>query len=232
MIRKSIIIAAAALAIALPSAAAFAAPAKGQDTPNGPNAPVVIQMNKDGTISAAPAPQLPPYADLKKGAIGMLTQFKTMLVSEPKVSTRLKDLPAAMDKLPALEKAYIDAKNAGDEAAASKAFADYTAAAKAVVDLALPLDVNLMPIQQQIGMGFAQLGPTGAKLVEEPEVKAIFAEIETILAPLAKANELVGPLHDAALEAAQLRIKQETARIEQEEFANQVNNYLQGKLAQ
>lgn len=218
MIRKSIMLA-AVLALAVPAAAIAAPPAPA--------------AKMEAAQPTAPAEQkMPPYEDLHKGALAMLTRFKTLLVSEPEVSTRLKDLPAAMDKLPALEKAYIEAKNAGDEAAAKKAMDDYAAAAQAVVDLALPLDQGLMPLQQQIGMGFAQLGPTGVKLLAEKDVKAVADEIEKLLEPLAKANELVGPLHDAAAEAAQLRIQQETARIEKEEFANQVNNYLQGKLAQ
>jgi hypothetical protein len=214
MIRKHLILAAAALALAIPSvgAPAFAA---------APKAPV-----------AAPTqPAMPKYDDLHKGAVAMLTKFKTMLTSEPEVTARLADLPAELNKLPALEKAYVDAKNAGDEAAAKKAADDYVAAAQKIVDLALPLDQGLGPIQGQIAMGFAQLGPTGEKLLAEKDVVALNKDIETILAPLDAANKAVGEFHDNAAQAAQLRMKAEAARIAKEEFANQVNNFLQGQAA-
>lgn len=220
MIRKSIILA-AALAIALPlasTAPAFAAP----------KAPAAKTLPQPQNQEQA----MPPYPVLHSGVVKMLTQFKTMLTSEPEVTSRLGQLPTELDKLPVLEKAYIDAKNAGEEAAATKAHDDYVATATKIVELALPLDQGVLPIKMQLTIGFAQLGDVGEKLLKEKDVVALTTEIDNLLAPLMKANEVIGPLHDAAAQATQLRMQQEAERIAKEEFANQVNNYLQGKLAE
>jgi len=215
MIRKSIILAAAAaLAFSL-SGAAIAAPKA--------TAPQATAATK------SPA----EIYDLNhKGAVGMMTQFKTVITSEPEVTAPLAQLKTELAGLPALEKAFVDAKNAGNDADAKKAQDSYTASVQKVVELAVPLNQALMPMRAQLMGGFEQMGPSGAKLKAEKDVAALIADIDAALKPLDDANSIVGPLFNAAKKSAQARIKQAAEKIFNEELGNQASNLLQQKLAQ
>jgi hypothetical protein len=214
MIRKTLILAAVAAALAVPSAGAFAAAPKA-----APTAPA-------GATQA-----MPKYEDLHKALIASLTKMRDGMKSNPKLQGDLTALNTEVGKLPALEKAFVDAKNAGDEAAAKKAADDYATEAQKIVDIALPMDQAVNQMMQQLGMGFAQLGPVGQKLANEKDVGALLEDIHGIFKPLDAANAAVGQLHDAAAESAQNRVQAEIARIQKEEFANAVNNYLNGQAA-
>jgi hypothetical protein len=218
MIRKSIILAAAAaLAVSL-SGAAMAAP-KATDT-----APSAAALAKKSPAEI--------YDLNHKGAVGMLTEFKTVITTVPEVSGPLAQLSTELAKLPGLEKAFIDAKNAGNEADAKKAQDSYTASVQTIVDLAVPLDQGLMPVRAKIAGGFEAVGPIGAKLKAEKDVAGLLADIDAALKPLDDANAIVGPMHDAAMKTTQTRIKQEAKKIFSEELGAQVGNMLQAKLAQ
>lgn len=217
MIRKSIILAAAA-ALALSSLSGIAVAA--QPAPKG--APQTAVQGK------SPAEI---YDMNHKGAVMILTRFKGMVTSaEP--SAMLTQLKAELDGLPALEKSFIDAKNAGNEAAAKTAQDSYVASVQKVIALAMPLDQGIMPMRAQIMGGFEQLGPTvGPKLKAEKDIAALITDIDAALKPLDDANSIVGPLHDGAMKTAQTRIKALGQKIFDEELANQVGNALQQKLA-
>ena len=214
MNRKSIILVAAALALSI-SGSAIAAP-------------------KATTAPAATAAHSPAeiYDLNHKGALGMLTEFKTLITSQPEIVAPLAQLSTELAKLPGFEKAYIDAKNASNEADAKTALDNYTATAQKIVELAVPLDRGLLPVRGKIMQGFESLGPVGAKLVSEKDIAAALADIGTTLKPLDDANKLVGPMHDAAMKTTQVRMKAEGKKIFNEELGNQISNMLQQKLAQ
>lgn len=214
MIRKTMILAALAATLAMPATAAFAAGPKPAAT-----APATKQTQ----------PAKPSYDEMHKGVVATLTQIRDGMKSSPKLQGDLTTLNTEMGKLPGLEKAFIDAKNAGDEAAAKKAADDYATSAQKVVEIAGPMNKSFQQLMQQIGMGFAQLGPDGEKLVNEKDVTALLEDISKMLAPLDEANKTVGPLYGAAAKSVQARIQAEIARIQKEEFANAVNNFLNGQ---
>ncbi len=213
MNRKSILLVAAALALSI-SGSAIAAP-------------------KTAAAPAATAAHSPAeiYDLNHKGALGMLVQFKTLITSQPEIVAPLGQLSTELAKLPGFEKAYIDAKNAGNDADAKAALDNYTQSAQKIVELAVPLDQGLLPIRGKIMQGFESLGPVGTKLVAEKDIAAALADIDTTLKPLNDANTLVGPLHDAAVKTTQIRIRAEGKKIFNEELGNQISNMLQGKLA-
>ncbi len=219
MIRKSLILAATAAALALSSlsGAAIAAMPKAQDaapTAQGKSPAEIYNLNH-------------------QAAVGMLTQFKAMITSEPKATGPLADLKTEMAGLPALEKAFVDAKNAGNEAAAKTAQDSYAASVQKIVKLAVPLDQGLMPIRAQVMGNFDQLEPTiAAKIKAEKDVAALLADIDAVFKPLDDANSIVGPIFAAAQKNAQTRVKQAAEKIMNEELATQVGNLLQQKLAQ
>ncbi len=215
MIRKHIILAAAALALSI-SGTAMAAPK------TAPAAPAATAHHTPAEI----------YDLNHKGAVAMLTQFKNVVTSVPQVAGSLTQLAPELAKLPGFEKAFIDAKNAGNEADAKTALGNYTDTVQKIVELAVPLDQGIMPVRAKIMGQFEQLGPVGAKLMAEKDIAALLADIETALKPLDDANTIVGPLHDAAMQTTQVRIQAESKKIFNEELGNQISNMLQGKLAQ
>ncbi len=215
MIRKSIILVAAALALSI-TGSAIAAPK------TAPAAPAAAAKHTPAEI----------YDQNHKGAIGMLTEFKGVITSVPQVAGPLSQLAPELAKLPGFEKAYIDAKNASNEADAKAALDNYTATVQKIVELAVPLDQGIMPIRAKIMGQFEQLGPVGTKLMAEKDVAALLADIEATLKPLDDANTLVGPMHDAAMKTTQVRMSAEGKKIFNEELGNQISNMLQGKLAQ
>lgn len=219
MNRKSIILAAvAAISLSL-SGAAFAAPEGAPET----QAPAVE------TTTKSPA----EIYDLNhKGAVTFLTQFRDAITTVPEIAGALAQLPTELAKLPGLEKAYIDAKNAGNEADAAKAQDTYTATVQKIIELALPLDQNVMPMRVKIMSGFDQLGAIGTKLKAEKDIAALIAEIDRVMKPLDDANTLVGPLHDAAAQNTNTRVQLEGKRIFAEELRAQISNLLQTRLAQ
>lgn len=220
MIRKSIILAAvAALAFTSISGVAVAAP-KAQPT---------AAATADPLKGKTPA-QI--YDMNHTGAVAIFTRFKTGITTDPDISSSLAGLKTELAGLPALEKAFVDAKNAGNEAAAKTAQDSYTASVQKIIDLAVPLDQNLMPIRAQIMGGFEQMGPTGAKLKAEKDIAGLISDIDAALKPLDDANTIVGPIQQAAAKAAQLRIQLEAKKIFSEELGAQVGNLLQQKLAQ
>jgi hypothetical protein len=155
-----------------------------------------------------------------------------VITTVPGVAGSLTQLAPELAKLPGFEKAYIDAKNASNEADAKTALDNYNATVQKVIELAVPLDQGILPVRAQIMGQFEQLGPVGAKLMAEKDVAALLSDIETALKPLADANTLVGPLHDAAMKTTQVRMQAEGKKIFNEELGNQISNMLQGKLAQ
>lgn len=226
MIRKTIILAAAAAALAFTSLSgvAVAAPPKAKATTTAPATAGEIDISK-----MTPA----QIYDLNhKGAVAVLTRFKTGVTTDPDVTGAMTTLKTELAGLPALEKAYIDAKNAGNEAAAKTALDSYTASVQKIIDAALPLDQGLMPMRAKVMSGFEQMGPTGAKLKAEKDVAALVADIDAAFKPLDDANTIVGPIQMAAAKAAQVRIKLEAKKIFSEELGAQVGNLLQQKLAQ
>ncbi|MBS2002934.1 MAG: hypothetical protein U0103_24690 [Candidatus Obscuribacterales bacterium] len=217
MIRKSIVLAAAAvLALSSLSGVATAAPKA-----KTPAAATAVQGKSPAEI----------YDANHKGAVAVLTRFKTG-ISSPDVAGALAQIKTELDGLPALAKAYVDAKNAGDDAAAKTAQDSYTASVQKVIDLAVPLDQQVMPVRAQLMGGFEQLGAVGAKLKAEKDIAALIADIDAAMKPLDDANEMVGPIHDAAMKNTQTRMKQLGKKIFGEELANQIGNVLQQKLAQ
>ncbi len=225
MIRKSIILAAAAAALALSSLSgvAVAAP-KAKATVTAPAAAGEIDISK-----MTPA----QIYDLNhKGAVAVLTRFKTGVTTDPDVTGAMTTLKTELAGLPALEKAYVDAKNAGNEAAAKTALDSYTASVQKIIDVAVPLDQGLLPMRAQVMGGFEQMGPSGAKLKAEKDVAGLIADIDAAFKPLDDANSIVGPIQMAAAKAAQVRIKLEAKKIFSEELGAQVGNLLQQKLAQ
>ncbi|HEY9730383.1 MAG TPA: hypothetical protein V6C89_00635 [Drouetiella sp.] len=219
MIRKSIILAATAAALALGSL----------------SAPALAAMPKTAPEAGAAQAKSPAeiYDMNHKGAVAMFTQFKTMITSQPEVTSLLAQLKTEMAGLPALEKAFIDAKNAGNEAAAKTAQDNYAASVQKVVELALPLDKGLMPIRAQLMGGFDRIDPAvAAKLKAEKDLAPLLADIDAALKPLDDANAIVGPMFEAAQKSAQTRMKQAAEKIMNEELAAQAGNALQQKLAQ
>ncbi len=224
MIRKSIILAAAA-ALALSSFAGVASAAPKAAA----KAPTAATQDANPLAGKSPAEI---YDMNHKGAVAMFTRFKTAITTDTDITGPLAQIKTELAGLPALEKAYVDAKNAGKDADAQKAQDDYTASVQKVIDLALPLDQNLMPVRMKLMSGFAQMGATGAKLKAEKDVAALLADIDAAFKPLDDANEIVGPMHDAAMKSAQVRIEAASKKIFNEELANQIGNALQSKLAQ
>lgn len=225
MIRKSIILAATAAALALTSLSgvAVAAP-KAKATVTAPAAAGELDISK-----MTPA----QIYDLNhKGAIAVLTRFKTGITTDADVTAGMATLKTELAGLPTLEKAYVDAKNASNEAAAKTALDSYTASVQKIIEVAMPLGQGLMPIRAQVMGGFEQMGPTGAKLKAEKDIAALIAEIDAALKPLDDANTIVGPIQMAAAKAAQVRIRLEAKKIFSEELGSQVGNLLQQKLAQ
>jgi len=217
MIRKTIVLAAAAaLALSSLSGVAMAAPKA-----KTPAAATAVQGKSQAEI----------YDANHKGAVAVLTRFKTG-ISSPEVAGALAQIKTELDGLPALAKAYVDAKNAGNDAAAKTAQDSYTASVQKVIDLAVPLDQQVMPVRAQLMGGFEQLGAVGAKLKAEKDIAALIADIDAAMKPLDDANEMVGPIHDAAMKNTQTRMQQLGKKIFGEELANQIGNVLQQKLAQ
>ncbi|CAN5291475.1 hypothetical protein BH10CYA1_BH10CYA1_28370 [soil metagenome] len=224
MIRKSIILAAvAALAFSSLSGVAMAAP-KAKSTTAAPAAAATLDPSK-----MTPA-QI--YDANHQGAVAIFTQFKTAITTDPDVSGSIAQLKTELAGLPTLEKAFIDAKNAGNEAAAKTAQDSYTASVQKIIDLAIPLDQGLLPMRAKMMGGFDQMGAIGAKLKAEKDIAGLIADIDAALKPLDDANTIVGPIQMAAVKAAQVRIKLEAKKIFSEELGGQVGNLLQQKLAQ
>lgn len=186
-----------------------------------PSGPVVTDDDAAGTVSDV-------YAQSHKAALGAFTQLKTIVTSD-KVAPTLKQLATEMAGLPALEKAYLDAKAAGKDAEAKTALDAYVKSAQTIVSLALPLE-PLAQMQARFEAGFDAMGPDGAKLKGEADIAALLKDVDAALKPLSDANEVIGPLHDAANQAAQVRIQKEAERIFTEELAKQVETALNAKL--
>lgn len=220
MIKFNTTLAAAVLGFSLCLSGAAFATIPGQ-------APSVVAPGGDDDAGAQPSPDQ-VYEMNHQGAVAVLTKFKGLLASD-KVAPGLAQLAAETAKLPGLQSAYADAKAAGKDADAKAALDAYTAAAQKIVELAMPLE-QLGQMNASFTARFQAMGPLGAKLQGEADVAALLKDIGTALKPLADANETVGPMHDAALQAAQPRLQQEEARIFNEELAKQVETALNAKL--
>lgn len=210
-------------------------------------AAVALSLSFVGTASAvipdAPAPKGAPaasgqqgaipsdqYQAAHKGAVAFITKFTTALHASAEVKASLAGLSTELAKLPSLEKAYVDAKHANKDADAKKAQDDYAASVQKIIDLALPMDQGLMQTRARIMAGFEQMGPVGEKLKAESDIAALLADIDATLKPLDTANELVGPIHDAAMASAQKRIEAEGQKIFGEELNSAIGSALQSKL--
>jgi hypothetical protein len=181
----------------------------------------------DDDAGAQPSPDQ-VYEMNHKGAAAALTKLKTVLASD-KVAPALAQLGTEMAKLPGLQKAYIDAKAAGNDADAKTALDAYTKSAATIVALALPLE-PLAQIDATYKARFEAMGDVGVKLKGEADIAALLKDIDAAIKPLSDANETVGPMQQAAFEAAQERIQKESEAILNEELAKQVETALNAKL--
>lgn len=220
MIRKNLIIAVAALGLALTGSASIADAA-------APKAPKAAP-----TATAPKMSDAEMYAKAHAGAVAVLTQFKTVITTVPDITSALTQLPTEMAKLPALEQAYVSAKNAGKEDDAKKAADAYTAEINTILGIAAPVDMGISQLKAQVMGGFDQLGPIGAKLKTEKDVAKLLADIDTTLKPLDDADKLLEPLLESAMKNAKVRLQAEQKKIISEEINNAVGNALQQKLAQ
>jgi len=183
------------------------------------------------TTAAAAGPTKAQYDGLHQATTSMFTQYLAAL-SDAENAARLTQLPIEMGKLPGFEQAYVEAKKAGKEDDAKAAAASYAATAQRVIDLAMPLDELVGGASHTIGTNLGQLGPVAQKLLAEKDVVDIQEKIKKALEPLLAANKLIGPMHDNAEKAAAVRVELVQKQFFTEELAHQVDNYLQGKLAQ
>jgi hypothetical protein len=195
-----------------------AAVAKGDDAATKAAVDAVRAALEGG--KGVPPQEMSPevYAKNHEMVVHVFTSFRDGL-KQPIVAGNLASLRTELDKLPSLEKAYIDAKNAGDEAAAKKAADDYELSVNKVVAAALPLDRVVKATLQKYMETFDALGKDGAKLKAEPDLAALLAEIELLMKPLDDANAQVGPMQSQAATDAQKRFVTVRAKIIHEEIA-------------
>ena len=226
MIRKSLLIAATVAALSISAAVTVSPHAYAAAPASGPGASAK-------PVKAPPPKQAPAkastYEEEHQAAIKALTDFKNQLGSDADISSKLAAIVTETAKLPALEKAYIDAKKAGKEAEAKTAATDYTAAVQKIIDAAVPLDQDILPAHKRMQKDFAT--PMGKRLKAEKDIAPLLAAIEVAIKPLDDANENIGPLQNAAAKGTQARLKLEKTKIFGEELANGVTNMLEGKRA-
>ena len=207
-------------------------------------AALVLALAMPGFANAAPKPaakvapaseatqqKAPTYAEKKAHAVEVMTQFRDALNELP-----LAQLNAELAKLPGFEKAYVDAKNAKDDAAAAQASADYAASVQAINKFNNKIAGT---IQQAGRMGIMlgmQLGDDAEKISKEPDFVAVQTQIGNRVKALNSAGkasmEAVGALVKATQAQAAERFSQEREKIFDQTLRDQVGNHLQAKLAE
>ncbi len=213
--------AALALSILGPVAAYAAAPGDAK-------APAA-QATEQATDPAAD--KEPTYAEKKEAAVSVLSQFRDALNKLP-----VDELNAELAKLPTFEKAYVDAKGKGDEAAAKAASDGYAASVQNVVKLNMQIGAAMQGagmINLQLGM---MLGADGEKISKEADVVAVSDEVNKRMGAIQAAGktsqDAVGGLFQSVQAAVQQRMKIEAPKIFNEELNNAVLNHMQTKLAE
>jgi len=193
---------------------------------------IAFAANPPAKTAPAPAkPQQPTYAQKHSATVDGLTQFRDALNGLP-----VDDINAELAKLPGFEKAYVDAKNKGDDAAAKAASDGYTASTQAIFKDYSQLVAAMQGAQGlnfQLGM---LLGDDADKVSKEKDVVAVQAQIDarvkTVEAAIHASVDAVAPIVNEAGKAAAQRLQLEKQKIMDEELSNAVINHLQTKLAE